>query len=1084
MPNRVGGFSRGLALAGALLLHATLTADEMPGFPLVANYTEPKRFSINEPNSSAVQLRDGAIVVMAAQDLVAFDGRKWEDIKVDNFGTPISLGEDLDGTLLVGSYEEPGYLRPRQGGHLEFVGLGPLLPPDMAGTKVFSLPTGAEDGVYFVSFHRVFRWDRKARIDGWQTKDVFPSLLVANGELLMSEEGVGLSRVRGTTLEHIEGSASRKQGAELSHDKISGIVPFRSGWLMTTQKDGFRYFDGQRVSPIELPGTAALLNLPSRVIKFVRAADLGFIAADEGSNLLFFDTNMKPVGRWGPHDYPGLTTSGLLVDREGKAWTMTSSGPIRIDLNPGIRVLDVRAGWDTAPSAVHAIGNKRIFVTGARAYEWVSGDMPGTGRVVPRPDLGEVQGEADGDIFYAQVQGEELRCRYADGRTETLLPRGTWFVRPSAIEETVVYVEQVPDRLHVFRKRDGRWAAEGKPLALPFHIAEMSESGDFVWFTIGETRVARARRSPALSDLTIFDARHGLPDSWIRTIRCGADVLFATRSQIYVFNPAAGRFQPDPRLTRIPAEISHQFTAIATDGHDNIWVSSTAGSGIMRHQPDGSYEWDFATLSALAGRRIVNMTWDPAGWMWCFTHDQLFAVRPDSFLPTPARFGVKLEHVRDISADVPILGRWNQQRDVVLDYTQNALRFELSAPEFSAPRLVRFQANLQGKDSDWGPWTTASSFQYPSLREGAYTFRFRARNAFGTIVEGEPFAFSIKPPLYRTWLAYAAYVVALGGLFWLVAAGYSWRIRWQKSRLETLVQERTRALEGMQQKLVESSRHLGMAEIATGVLHNVGNALNSVNVSASLLAEQTERSTREPLVRLATLFHENRERLPELMMSDKGKLIPQYLESLVQRSAEQRAVALAEIRQLKAGIERINEIVAMHQVYATTSTHCEPLDPRALLEDALRLAQAAAGAEHMEVRRVFDPVPAVLVQRGNMLQIFVTLVEQSIRAARTREHGACITLSLQKSDATSVDCTISHNGPGFRAEEASQAFAAEDDATDAARGFRLNMASNMATEMNVQLTAKSEGPDSGVTYHLRMPALAEATSSVHSGFDG
>jgi hypothetical protein len=38
-------------------------------------------------------------------------------------------------------------------------------------------------------------------------------------------------------------------------------------------------------------------------------------------------------------------------------------------------------------------------------------------------------------------------------------------------------------------------------------------------------------------------------------------------------------------------------------------------------------------------------------------------------------------------------------------------------------------------------------------------------------------------------------------------------------------------------------RRAGMAEVATGVLHNVGNVLNSVNVSAMLIVDRLSKST-------------------------------------------------------------------------------------------------------------------------------------------------------------------------------------------------------------------------------------------------
>src|SRR5439155_15985241 len=58
----------------------------------------------------------------------------------------------------------------------------------------------------------------------------------------------------------------------------------------------------------------------------------------------------------------------------------------------------------------------------------------------------------------------------------------------------------------------------------------------------------------------------------------------------------------------------------------------------------------------------------------------------------------------------------------------------------------------------------------------------------------------------------------------------------------TAYREAEEALRLSQQKLLETSRLAGMAEVATGVLHNVGNVLNSVNVSAGLVVERLRRS--------------------------------------------------------------------------------------------------------------------------------------------------------------------------------------------------------------------------------------------------
>ena len=63
-------------------------------------------------------------------------------------------------------------------------------------------------------------------------------------------------------------------------------------------------------------------------------------------------------------------------------------------------------------------------------------------------------------------------------------------------------------------------------------------------------------------------------------------------------------------------------------------------------------------------------------------------------------------------------------------------------------------------------------------------------------------------------------------------------------------------LERVHKELMTASRQAGMAEVATNVLHNVGNILNSVNISASLVAERVRQSKAPGVSRLAALLVE------------------------------------------------------------------------------------------------------------------------------------------------------------------------------------------------------------------------------------
>ncbi|HYO66708.1 MAG TPA: PAS domain S-box protein [Archangium sp.] len=102
--------------------------------------------------------------------------------------------------------------------------------------------------------------------------------------------------------------------------------------------------------------------------------------------------------------------------------------------------------------------------------------------------------------------------------------------------------------------------------------------------------------------------------------------------------------------------------------------------------------------------------------------------------------------------------------------------------------------------------------------------------------------------------------------------------------------------------LMDVSRQAGMAEIATGVLHNVGNTLNSVNVFTSLVMDRLRLSRVSSLTRAAQLLSENTVDLPTFLTRDpRGRQFPAFLLALSERLQEERDALLREMRSLERG---------------------------------------------------------------------------------------------------------------------------------------------------------------------------------------
>ena len=171
--------------------------------------------------------------------------------------------------------------------------------------------------------------------------------------------------------------------------------------------------------------------------------------------------------------------------------------------------------------------------------------------------------------------------------------------------------------------------------------------------------------------------------------------------------------------------------------------------------------------------------------------------------------------------------------------------------------------------------------------------------------------------------------------------------------------EAEEALRHSQQKLLETSRLAGMAEVATGVLHNVGNVLNSVNVSAGLVVEKLRRSKAPKLAKAAALLTEQNGDLGEYLTNDpNGQKLPGYLAKLGEFFVVENAELLSEVDLLARNIEHIKEVVAMQQSYAKVSGVFENLQPHQLVEDSIAMNIGAFERHGVVLERQLFPFTA------------------------------------------------------------------------------------------------------------------------------
>jgi PAS domain S-box-containing protein len=282
-------------------------------------------------------------------------------------------------------------------------------------------------------------------------------------------------------------------------------------------------------------------------------------------------------------------------------------------------------------------------------------------------------------------------------------------------------------------------------------------------------------------------------------------------------------------------------------------------------------------------------------------------------------------------------------------------------------------------------------------------------------------------------------------------------------------------LSEMHRNLMDASRQAGMAEIATGILHNVGNTLNSVNVSAGLVAERLRGLRVAGLSKAAELLREQAGRLPSFFAEDpRGQQLPTYLLAFSEQLTQERAALLEEVRSLSDSLEHIKAVVSMQQQHARSGGLVEQVPVPRLVDDALHLHAVSFERLGIQVKREFAPVPPLMVDRHKLLQILLNLLSNARHALlESRQQDKQLTIRVEQGPGERLRIAVEDNGVGIAPEHLPRLFTQGFTTKKTGHGFGLHISALTAEEMGGALTCASPGPGLGAAFILELPPARE-----------
>ena len=283
----------------------------------------------------------------------------------------------------------------------------------------------------------------------------------------------------------------------------------------------------------------------------------------------------------------------------------------------------------------------------------------------------------------------------------------------------------------------------------------------------------------------------------------------------------------------------------------------------------------------------------------------------------------------------------------------------------------------------------------------------------------------------------------------------------------------------LNEQLIDASRIAGMAEVATGVLHNVGNILNSVNVSTNVIRSRLQKSAIANLERLNELISEHESDFADFVtQDDKGKKIPAYVDLLTEKLKEEREAVNRELRDLVDNVDHVKQVIKVQQSMAKCSSCIQELCPRELIEDSITANKAALANHNIEITLdIEDGLPDLASDKHKILQVLINLIKNAKDAiAEQRPENPRIALSVTKRGNMTI-FEVTDNGIGIPKEKIDKIFRHGFTTKKTGHGFGLHSSANSARQLGGSLNVSSDGPGMGATFKLSLPREYEDKKS-------
>jgi signal transduction histidine kinase len=295
------------------------------------------------------------------------------------------------------------------------------------------------------------------------------------------------------------------------------------------------------------------------------------------------------------------------------------------------------------------------------------------------------------------------------------------------------------------------------------------------------------------------------------------------------------------------------------------------------------------------------------------------------------------------------------------------------------------------------------------------------------------------------------------------------KVKEYTENLEKMVADRTEELKATQKELVEKAHLAGMADIASGTLHNIGNLLNSVKASLEIMYGIITNSPDKDFERANKILREEMETSSAQIDQNirLGKLFRYYL--LLEESFRESRNGIDEnIKRLSDMINAIGDVIAAQQNYAGAGGFSEKVTMSEIVEDALIMQSSSINRHGISIVRDYYDLPQVTVQKIKLMHVFINLIKNAKEAMLQNSPGNRILTISIKEDNDGILVSFTDVGCGIEPQNLTKIFSPNFTTKKGGHGLGLHSSANFLKEMNGKIWVESNGIGAGAKFTCRL----------------